>query len=101
QGGSATNTDSPGYTIEDEGSGYKYSEGQIAMARTANPNSAGGQFFIITGPNGAALPPNYTLFGQVLADDLPLVATLDSLSNPADGPPLEPIDIVSVTIEQG
>ncbi|MFM7044015.1 MAG: peptidylprolyl isomerase [Ilumatobacteraceae bacterium] len=97
----ATGTGGPGYEFPDELAGFDgYAIGSVAMAN-AGPNTNGSQFFIITGPNGAALPPNYTLFGQVLADDLPLVATLDSLSNPADGPPLEPIDIVSVTIEQG
>jgi cyclophilin family peptidyl-prolyl cis-trans isomerase len=97
----ATGTGGPGYEFEDELAGFDgYSIGSVAMAN-AGPNTNGSQFFIITGPNGAALPPNYTLFGQVLADDMALVATLDSLSNPADGPPLEPIDIVSVTIEQG
>ncbi len=35
----------PGYTIADEGSGYKYAAGDLVMARTSAPNSAGAQFF--------------------------------------------------------
>lgn len=35
----------PGYTIPDEGSGFTYSPGDLVMARTGAPNSAGAQFF--------------------------------------------------------
>jgi cyclophilin family peptidyl-prolyl cis-trans isomerase len=66
----------------------------------AGPNTNGSQFFIISGDEGTLLPPNYTLFGQVIDDDLGLVAVLDALGNPQDGPPLEPIDILSVTITE-
>lgn len=40
----------PGYTIKDEGSGFKYAPGDLVMARTSSPNSAGAQFFFcVTG----------------------------------------------------
>jgi cyclophilin family peptidyl-prolyl cis-trans isomerase len=35
----------PGYTIKDEGSGFTYQAGDLVMARTGAPNSAGSQFF--------------------------------------------------------
>ncbi|HET6874158.1 MAG TPA: peptidylprolyl isomerase [Acidimicrobiales bacterium] len=35
----------PGYTINDEGSGYTYAPGDLVMARSSGPNSAGAQFF--------------------------------------------------------
>jgi cyclophilin family peptidyl-prolyl cis-trans isomerase len=35
----------PGYTIKDEGSGFKYVPGDLVMARTSSPNSAGAQYF--------------------------------------------------------
>jgi peptidyl-prolyl cis-trans isomerase B (cyclophilin B) len=35
----------PGYTIKDEGSGFTYQAGDLVMARTSSPNSAGAQFF--------------------------------------------------------
>ena len=95
----ATGGGGPGYEFQDELPQEPYTIGSIAMAN-AGPNTNGSQFFIITGSNGAALPPNYSLFGQVDAADLPVVAELDKLSNPADGPPLQPIDIVSVTITE-
>ena len=93
----ATGTGGPGYEFADELPTEAYQVGSIAMAN-AGPNTNGSQFFIITGAAGAALPPSYSLFGQVDEADLGLVAELDALGNPADGPPLEPIDIISVTI---
>ena len=96
----ATGTGGPGYEFADElGKIEPYQIGSVAMAN-AGPNTNGSQFFIITGADGAALPPNYTLFGQVIADDMGVVATLDGLANPQDGPPLTPIDITSVTIDE-
>lgn len=96
----ATGTGNPGYKFDDElGSIEPYRIGSVAMANSG-PNTNGSQFFIISGDDGALLPPNYTLFGQVIDDDLGMVATLDALGNPQDGPPLEPIDIISVTITE-
>ena len=96
----ATGGGGPGYEFQDELAKIEpYQIGSVAMAN-AGPNTNGSQFFIITGADGASLPPNYTLFGQVIADDLGVVATLDGLANPADGPPLQPIDIVKVSIEE-
>ena len=64
----------------------------------AGPNTNGSQFFLITGDDGAALAPNYTLFGQVEDNDLGILAALDAMANTQDGPPLQPIDILSITI---
>lgn len=91
----------PGYTFVDEFAGQDpYRIGSIAMAHPPAADSNGSQWFIITGDDGALLPAEYTLFGQVDDDDLGVVAQLDAVSNPADGPPLEPIDILSVRIEE-
>ncbi len=97
----ATGTGGPGYEIPDEFDKIEpYRIGSVAMANTGQPNTGGSQFFIITGDQGASLPPQYTLFGQVIDDDMGLVAALDALGNPQDGPPLQPIDITSVTIQE-
>ncbi len=96
----ATGTGGPGYEFDDElGAIEPYRIGSVAMANSG-PNTQGSQFFIITGDSGAALPPAYTLFGQVEDDDLGVVVALDSVANPADGPPLQPIDIISITITE-
>ena len=42
-----------------------YELGSVAMAN-AGPNTNGSQFFIISGPTGVRLPPQYSLFGKVV-----------------------------------
>ncbi|MGE0877126.1 MAG: peptidylprolyl isomerase [Acidimicrobiia bacterium] len=55
----------PGYTFADElPAAGEYKLGSLAMANSGKDTN-GSQFFIITGSNGTALPPQYTLFGQV------------------------------------
>jgi len=67
-------------------------------------NTNGSQFFIVTGADGAALPPSYTLFGQVTDGLDTTVTALDALGNPdqaANGvPPLQQIVIQSVAITE-
>ena len=59
----------PGYTIEDEGTGFKYTEGDFVMARSQGPNSASAQFFFAAGPKTSALDDQgtYVTFGKVTA----------------------------------
>ncbi len=98
----ATGTGGPGYSFEDElPAAGEYRIGSLAMANSG-PDTNGSQFFIISGDRGAALPPNYTLFGEVIegADDT-LVA-LDAAGNPDSNgvPPLEEVIIESVRITE-
>ena len=97
----ATGRGGPGYTFADElPQAGEYVLGSLAMANSG-PDTNGSQFFIITGDQGAALPPSYSLFGQV-ADGLDAVAEMNGVANPADNgvPPLDPILIESVTITE-
>ena len=96
----ATGTGGPGYTIVDEPPAPgQYEIGSIAMAKTQAPDSAGSQFFIITGSDGAALPPEYALFGQVIDGFDTTVAEMAAAGTP-DGVPAEPIEIQSIRIVQ-
>jgi cyclophilin family peptidyl-prolyl cis-trans isomerase len=96
----ATGTGGPGYTIIDEPpAAGEYRIGSIAMAKTAAPDSGGSQFFIITGPQGAALPPEYSLFGQVVDGFDSTVVAMEAAGTGA-GTPVEPIEIQSITIRQ-
>ena len=104
QGGGESNTDDPGYTIEDEGNGYKYTEGDIVMARTGAPNSAGGQFFIVTGPNASALDSQgtYVVFGKISKglDVAKAIIGLNAGSGQLGGAPSRAVKIASVTIAE-
>jgi cyclophilin family peptidyl-prolyl cis-trans isomerase len=98
----ATGTGGPGYRFADElPEAGEYRIGSIAMANSG-PDTNGSQFFIITGDQGAALPPQYSLFGDVVGGLDTTVADLDAVANPADNgvPPLEQIVIESVTITE-
>jgi peptidyl-prolyl cis-trans isomerase B (cyclophilin B) len=78
-----------------------YKVGSLAMANSG-ANTNGSQFFIITGAQGVALPPNYTLFGQAKAGQESLIAALNAAGNPANNgvPPKEAVGLVSVTITE-
>lgn len=104
QGGGLTNTDDPGYTIADEGSGYKYVEGDLAMARTGEPNSAGGQWFFVAGPKASALDGQgtYVNFAKVTSglDVVKNILALSSGSGALGGAPSRNVVITSVTITE-
>jgi cyclophilin family peptidyl-prolyl cis-trans isomerase len=97
-----TGSGGPGYEFADElPEAGAYQIGSLAMAN-AGPNTNGSQFFIITGPNGAALPPDYTLFGKVTDGLETTVPKLDAAGNPESNgvPPLQPVTIESITITE-
>lgn len=96
----ATGTGGPGYTIVDEPPTVPYEIGSIAMAKTPAPDSAGSQFFIITGTDGAALPPEYALFGRVTDGFETTVEAMAAAGTPGAGTPSEPIEIQSIRIVQ-
>ncbi len=100
QGGdpTGTGTGGPGYRFEDElPSPGRYELGSLAMAN-AGPNTNGSQFFIISGPDGMRLPPQYSLFGKVVSG-LDVVATIDQLGS-RSGKPTELVTIESVTVTE-
>lgn len=78
-------TGGPGYTIPDEkptdlkqapvgGAASVYPRGVIAMANTGQPNTGGGQFFLVFADT--FLSPDYTIFGTIGEAGL---ATLDKI----------------------
>jgi cyclophilin family peptidyl-prolyl cis-trans isomerase len=94
----ATGTGGPGYTIVDEPPAPgQYQLGSIAMAKTLAPDSAGSQFFVVTGPNGVALPPEYALFGQV-TDGFETTVAAMAAAGTETGEPIQPIEIQSIRI---
>ncbi|MEM7093487.1 MAG: peptidylprolyl isomerase [Actinomycetota bacterium] len=94
-----TGTGDPGYRFEDElPQPGQYEVGSLAMAN-AGPNTNGSQFFIISGPDGARLPPQYALFGKVVGG-LELVAQMQAVPTGAGDRPVEELRIESVTIAE-
>jgi peptidyl-prolyl cis-trans isomerase B (cyclophilin B) len=96
----------PGYTfgIENAPKDGKYATGVLAMARTQDPNSNGGQFFITY--KETQLPTDgggYTIFGKVTKglDIVEKIAANKALPpSPTDGTPVSPISILSVSVTE-
>jgi peptidyl-prolyl cis-trans isomerase B (cyclophilin B) len=68
QGGdpAGNGTGGPGYNLDAEFSDLAHVRGAVAMARAANPNSAGSQFYICL-DDARFLDREYTVFGQTTA----------------------------------
>ena len=100
QGGDpqGTGTGGPGYRFEDElPQPGRYELGSLAMAN-AGPNTNGSQFFVISGPDGVRLPPQYSLFGKVVSG-LDVVQKIDAVGT-RSGSPKEKVVIESVTVTE-
>jgi len=61
-------TGDPGYKIKAEFNDHKHVRGVISMARSADPDSAGSQFFLMLG-DAPFLDGKYTAFGQIVKGD--------------------------------
>ncbi len=74
-------TGGPGYTVDGKVmGGYRYEIGDVAMAKTAAQPSgtAGSQFFVISGGQGAQLPTDYGMLGH--AADPTSLATIKRIA---------------------
>ncbi len=98
QGGDPTGTGmgGPGYKFKDEPVKQRYQLGSVAMAN-AGPNTNGSQFFLISGPSGVGLPPQYNHFGQIVKG-LDVLETMHNVKTARGDKPLEDVVINSVTI---
>jgi peptidyl-prolyl cis-trans isomerase B (cyclophilin B) len=56
----------PGYNLKAEFNSRSHLRGIVSMARAADPDSAGSQFFIVTS-DSTFLDKQYTVFGEVTA----------------------------------
>jgi peptidylprolyl isomerase len=99
QGGDPTGTGrgGPGYRFEDElPRPGQYEVGSVAMAN-AGPNTNGSQFFLISGPSGAGLPPQYSLFGKIVKG-LDVLDAMQRVPTDRNDRPNTDVVINSVTI---
>ncbi|MGI6454304.1 MAG: peptidylprolyl isomerase [bacterium] len=93
-------TGGPGYKLKAEFNDIKHEKGILSMARSADPNSAGSQFFIMHG-RSPHLDNQYTVFGK-------LVEGMDVLDKIANAPtkqrgrensfPVDPVTIKKATV---
>ncbi len=93
-------TGDPGYKIKAEFNDTKHVRGIVSMARAADPNSAGCQFFICV-DDASFLDNQYTAFGQV-TEGMDVVDKIVNLKKDARDNPLEenPAIMKKVTIEE-
>ena len=91
-------TGSPGYQIKAEFNNRAHEKGVLSMARSADPDSAGSQFFVCHG-RAPHLDNQYTAFGKVVVGE----EVLNKIANiPCVGmersTPTERVEITSVEI---
>ena len=98
QGGdpTGTGTGGPGYRFQDEPVKQRYQLGSVAMAN-AGPNTNVSQFFLISGPSGIGLPPQYNHFGQIVKG-LEVLEAMQNVETDRSDRPRTPVVINSVTI---
>jgi peptidyl-prolyl cis-trans isomerase B (cyclophilin B) len=93
----------PGYVfgIENAPADGLYAPGTLAMARAQDPNSNGGQFFVVY--DDTQLPVEgggYTIFGRVTEgmEIVEGVAAAGAEAGAPDGAPAQPVSILSVEV---
>ncbi len=99
-------TGGPGYKINAEFNARKHEAGVISMARSADPNSAGSQFFICL-DTASNLDGQYTAFGKLTKGDdvlqkigdTPVVSNGRERSVPSERIGVESVAIVSVPVK--
>jgi peptidyl-prolyl cis-trans isomerase B (cyclophilin B) len=86
----------PGYKIDAEFNDHPHVRGVISMARSADPNSAGSQFFICHG-NPSFLDHKYTTFGKLIKGDDVLEKIATTPTHPQDRPDKR-MEVISIKI---
>jgi len=85
----------PGERIDAEFNTIKHKRGIVSMARSADPNSAGSQFFIVH-KDSTVLDEQYTVFGRIVTEES--FETLDKIAAVETGKNDRPIDPEQVKI---
>jgi len=83
-------TGGPGYSIQAEFNTLEHDRGIVSMARSAHPDSAGSQFFIVH-QDSNFLDGEYTVFGRIITPAS--FETLDIIANLETGNKDRPIDL--------
>jgi dolichyl-diphosphooligosaccharide--protein glycosyltransferase len=81
-------TGNPGHTLQAEFSDIPHTRGIVSMARAADPNSAGSQFFIVLN-DSQFLDNQYTVFGRVI-EGMDVVDKIASINTNEENQPIDP-----------
>ena len=101
-----TGQGSPGYGfgVENAPANFTYPAGTLAMARTSDPKSNGGQFFIVYKQTVLQDPTGYTIFGKITSglDIVERVAAAGATPEDANKntAPLQPVSILAVNVTE-
>ena len=87
-------TGGPGYTLPAEFNKVPHERGILSAARTADPNSAGSQFFIMV-DKAPHLDNQYTVFGEVIKG----MEVADMVVKQPRDPRDSPLERIEITIE--
>jgi peptidyl-prolyl cis-trans isomerase B (cyclophilin B) len=90
-------TGGPGYTLPAEFNKVPHEKGILSAARTADPNSAGSQFFIMV-DKAPHLDGQYTVFGEIVKG-IEVADTIVSQPRDLKDNPLERIEMTIEVIE--
>lgn len=107
QAGDPTGTGSggSGYSItETPPQDTVYARGVVAMAKASTdpPGTSSSQFFVVTAPADAGLPPDYAVVGTVDEAGMETVAAIEEYAGQpgVDGPPTKEVVIETATVEE-
>ena len=90
----------PGHNIKAEFSSRSHLEGIVSMARAADPDSAGSQFFIVTSDNNTeSLDRQYTVFGKV-TEGMDVAHKIENLPRDGNDCPEQEAKMLEVVISE-
>ena len=88
----------PGYNLKAEFNSRSHLRGIVSMARAADPDSAGSQFFIVTS-DSTFLDKQYTVFGEVV-DGMEVADKIVDLPRDGNDCPKQEAKMLEVTISE-
>jgi len=88
----------PGYNLKAEFNSRSHLRGIVSMARAADPDSAGSQFFIVTS-DSTFLDKQYTVFGEV-TDGMEVADKIVDLPRDGNDCPEQEAKMLEVTISE-
>ena len=88
----------PGYNLKAEFNSRSHLRGIVSMARAADPDSAGSQFFIVTS-DSTFLDKQYTVFGEVV-DGIEIADNIVNLPRDGNDCPEQEVKMLEVTVSE-